>query len=300
MEKNKRVVGVLFSGGLDSTYLVWKNLKDGNIVQPIYIEIENNTNKTKLEKNRIELLYKEFIKEFSSDNIKSVNYPLSVGVNGGFNSVSLKQVPIWIMGLLTSQNNSLFYIDNITELQISYVLGDDAISYLDDINSIYKAYNKIASQPLVPLRFPMTKTCKNQIADALPQQYLDLIVSCEEPRNVNDESEIFDYDPCGYCAACKKIINYEGFGGGHSEKYNKKVVDNALSILRKSDQYKWETEYDEKKLLEKHTYTIELPIEQKQVEPVQLKLELHFPYPDETCLASTCDSEDLLMKASHE
>jgi len=55
-------VAVLFSGGLDSTYLVWKNLNEGNIVYPIYIEIENNITKTILEKNRIELLYKEFYK----------------------------------------------------------------------------------------------------------------------------------------------------------------------------------------------------------------------------------------------
>ena len=49
-------VGVLFSSGLDSTYLVWKNLKDGNTVVPIYIEIENNKRKTILEKNRIKLI----------------------------------------------------------------------------------------------------------------------------------------------------------------------------------------------------------------------------------------------------
>ena len=46
-------VAVLFSGGLDSTYLVWKNLKDGNEVQPIYIEIQNNKVKSTIEKNRI-------------------------------------------------------------------------------------------------------------------------------------------------------------------------------------------------------------------------------------------------------
>ena len=55
-------VGVLFSGGLDSTYLVWKNLKEGNTVVPIYLEIANNEDKSKLEKNRIELLRKVFNK----------------------------------------------------------------------------------------------------------------------------------------------------------------------------------------------------------------------------------------------
>jgi hypothetical protein len=298
MDKNKRVVGVLFSGGLDSTYLVWKNLKDGNIVQPIYIEIENNGNKTKLEKNRIELLFNEFSEEFSLDLIKSIKYPLIVSVNGGFNSMLLKQVPIWIMGLLTSQNNSHHYND-ITELQISYVSGDDAMSYLSEINSIYKAYNKMSAHPLVPLKFPMSKTSKYEITNELPQNYLDLIVSCEEPKNLNDKSEIYDYDPCGYCAACKKIINYEGFGDGLSKKYRKIVVDNAFKVLRNSDSEKWETEYDEEKLLEKHIYTVELPTEQKHVEPVQLKLDFTYTEID-SCESLISDSEDLLMKAAHE
>ena len=51
-------VAVFFSGGLDSTYLVWKNLSDGNTVLPVYVEIENNEVKTILEKNRMESVYK--------------------------------------------------------------------------------------------------------------------------------------------------------------------------------------------------------------------------------------------------
>lgn len=46
---NKKVA-VLFSSGLDSTYLIWKNLNEGNEVFPIYITISNNENKTILEK----------------------------------------------------------------------------------------------------------------------------------------------------------------------------------------------------------------------------------------------------------
>lgn len=39
-------VGVLFSGGIDSTYLIWKNLKEGNYVIPFYVEIINNEKQT--------------------------------------------------------------------------------------------------------------------------------------------------------------------------------------------------------------------------------------------------------------
>ena len=135
------------------------------------------------------------------------------------------------------------------------------------------------------------------MTDALPENYLDLIVSCEEPKSINDELEIYDYEPCGYCAACRKIINYDGFGRGFNQKYRKKVVDNALYILRNSDHEKWKYECDEVNLIERQTYTIEVPINRIEKEPEQLKLDLYFPYPDEKSEVSNLDNEDLLKKA---
>ena len=73
-------VAVLFSGGLDSTYLVWKNLTDGNDVQPIYVEVENNQTKTILEKNRTDLLVQEFCKEFPG-KIHDIRYMIKVNVH---------------------------------------------------------------------------------------------------------------------------------------------------------------------------------------------------------------------------
>lgn len=63
-------VAILFSGGLDSTYLVWKNLKEGNVVLPIYVEIENNEVKTTMEK-KIVLNYfiKNSLKNFVQTNL---------------------------------------------------------------------------------------------------------------------------------------------------------------------------------------------------------------------------------------
>ncbi len=126
-------VAVLFSSGLDSTYLVWKNLKEGNIVTPIYIEIQNNEVKTIIEKNRIKLLYDEFSKEFNGSSnyddhkIMPIQYLLSTSVHANEDSLHFKQVPIWIFALVFSQGL------NVDEIQIGYVSNDDAIPYLSDI-----------------------------------------------------------------------------------------------------------------------------------------------------------------------
>lgn len=224
MEKRKRI-GVLFSGGLDSTYLVWKNLKDGNEVVPIYIEISNNKIKTILEKNRIELLYKEFGKEYDGEQLKFIEYVLTVSVCANEDSLYFKQIPIWMLGIMFSQSMGL------DEIQVGYVGNDDALPYLHDIKKTYKSYQSISNN-LVPLKFPLKKKKKWQIAEKLPKQYLDLIISCENPTIIGSEdAKIVEYEPCGTCAPCRTIISSEYYSMGFPEIYNKKIEEIRVNEL---------------------------------------------------------------------
>lgn len=201
-----KIVGVLFSGGLDSTYLLWKNLKEGNHVIPIYIEISNNINKSILEKNRVKLLHEKFSKEFNKDKylLRDINYAVTVGVNASEDSLYFKQIPIWIFGAIFLQSM------HFDEIQIGYVMNDDAISYLDEIKKIYNSYKGILDS-ITPLSFPLTKMKKIQMACELPREYLDLVVSCENPHIVDGKkSKIIEYEPCCDCPACRRVIS-EGY-----------------------------------------------------------------------------------------
>ena len=51
---------VLASGGLDSTYLIYDNLKKGNNVTALYVTVENNPTKNKSELMALELIRKYF------------------------------------------------------------------------------------------------------------------------------------------------------------------------------------------------------------------------------------------------
>ena len=214
-------VAVLFSGGLDSTYLVWKNLKDGNEVVPIYVEIENNEVKSILEKNRVKLLRTEFAKEFNKEKrlICDVEFAIKVSVHANEGSLYFKQVPIWLFSVVFLQG-----MDNIDEIQIGYVSNDDAISYLEDIQNIYKSYQTV-SEPMKPLAFPLTKKKKYHMAHELPKQYLDLIFSCEMATIIGSkDAEIIKYEACCECVPCKHIIaeDYYGFGS-YPEPYKKNL-----------------------------------------------------------------------------
>ena len=69
MKKKKLHYFVLFSGGLDSTFLVWKLLKAGHKITTFYVSILNNDIKTKIEKAHRTLLLEKFKNEFGHDKI---------------------------------------------------------------------------------------------------------------------------------------------------------------------------------------------------------------------------------------
>ena len=219
-------VAILFSGGLDSTYLMWKNLKDGNEVFPVYIEIENNEVKSTIEKNRVKLLCNEFRKEFDGKKeifekklVHDVIFAIKVSVHANEGSLYFKQVPIWLFSVVFLQG-----MDNIEEIQIGYVSNDDAISYLEDIQNIYKSYQTI-SEPMKPLVFPLTKKKKRDMAHELPPQYLALIFSCEMAKIIgSNDAEIIKYEACCDCVPCKHIIadDYYGFSV-YPEAYQKNL-----------------------------------------------------------------------------
>ncbi len=265
-------VAVLFSGGLDSTYLVWKNLKDGNEVTPIYIEIENNKTKTILEKNRIELLWKRFSIEFNDENdylkrpLNGIQYAVSVGVKANENSLYFTQMPIWIFALTFCQSM------DVDEIQIGYVMNDDAISYLEDIQNMYKAYQPIC-EPMKPLTFPSSKRKKYQMAKELPRQYLELIFSCEMATIIGPEdAEIIQYEPCCECVPCSHIIESDYYGTGHfPENYNKnlikyharKLIDRGCKVLNEEGKefhyYGWDEDLAVKAPDEPRQLAIEFP-----------------------------------------
>lgn len=228
-------VAVLFSGGLDSTYLIWKNLKDGNEVLPIYVEIENNLIKSIIEKNRIKLLLKEFQKEFNVDKTKihDIRYAMNIGIRADEGSLYFKQIPIWIFAAVYIQGM------DIDELQIGYVSTDDSISYINDIQNIYQSYQTI-SEPMKPLLFPLIKVRKYDIAQELPKQYFDLIFSCENARIIGSEdAEIIDYEACCECAPCKTIIATDYYGTcQYPEYYKVNLLNKYIKAIYSESNYK--------------------------------------------------------------
>ena len=278
--KKTKTVAVFFSGGLDSTYLIWKNLKEGNTVFPIYVEIENNKIKTKLEKNRTKLLYEKFREEFSF-NICDIEYSLRVKVTGGSSNLYFQQMPIWILALLYNQNC-------YSEIQIGYVMNDDAMSYLKDIEKIYRSYEAI-SEKLIPITFPLKKVSKHQMARDLPRKYLNLIISCENPKILGKETDEFiEYEPCCECVPCRHIIaDKYYYTNSFPENYRKKLIAKKADSLLEDGYKIIDTEGNEVKL--SNSFENELWVKKWKAVGHQLKIE--FPLSDEDKLSGDVEIE---------
>lgn len=186
-------VAILFTGGLDSTYLVYKNLMEGNIVYLYYIEIENNKNKTKLELKNIERIYKIFEEQFPGKIYESRTIFKILTWENNYN-FALIQPPIWVLGISFIQNK------NFDEIQIGYVSNDCAISYINDILKLYNSYSPLNDneKSMIPLTFPLMKYSKEEIMNSLPKIYSKNVYSCEGPS--------MEYIPCGSCVTCKKYF----------------------------------------------------------------------------------------------
>ena len=86
---------ILWSGGIDSTYLLYKNLQAGHIVVPYYVDILNNKLKTEAEQQAIKLLSNELSPMFK--NFRRVTTIMTVKIYSG--EVLQDPPETWLVGL---------------------------------------------------------------------------------------------------------------------------------------------------------------------------------------------------------
>ncbi len=213
-------VAILWSGGLDSTFLVYDNLRRGNEVTVFYNRLNNNQEKTDLEIKSIvknsKLFSEDFTNSFHSnigEPFQDFHYLIADRVIDSY--FAFKQAPLWLL--------SAAYIGAshraFKEVQIAYVMSDQAISYIEEFKRIYNSYKLLCDDlPYAELLFPLIKTQKKSIVQDLPLKYLKNIWFCEEPLKVPEslQEEFLDkeYIPCSNCDPCKRfntIVDFSKF-----------------------------------------------------------------------------------------
>lgn len=232
MTRNK-VVGVLFTSGVDSTYLVYKNLMEGNTVLPYYINLTNNANKCKKELEQIKKLISLF-KDDYKEKIANIDLiaDVQVNTNGRNDCYALVQPAIWLFGLSWRHGE-------VDEFQMAYVANDCALSYLDDIKRVHNSYRGLMEKKVkfAPLKFPLIKYTKKEMMYALPDKYAEHVYSCENPDTSYVDPKNPTLESCGYCEPCKKYdkISHYDLRTKFKTIYSYKDRQKAYDDLIKSD-----------------------------------------------------------------
>ena len=122
MSKN---ILLALSGGFNSTYLLIKNLQEGNTVKPIYIYAYNvHPAKRLVEITTVRNLIETLQKKFDNlDDLKVVENKQNC-----INGIVSTQPIMWLLGLFEEakkERNDTFY----DEVQIAYIMGDTAVSF---------------------------------------------------------------------------------------------------------------------------------------------------------------------------
>jgi 7-cyano-7-deazaguanine synthase in queuosine biosynthesis len=201
---------VLASGGFDSTYLIMKNLKEGNHVIPLYIKSMVDTYQRKYEIEALKAIISEFRKIYPNQ-CEYIRYESNMWC-GGYSGFPLQQPIVWMMGAAAfiNKNNTPPEID---EIQLGYVMEDHALSWLNEIKNLFKAIMGMSMIPhhlingkkykLPKITFPMIKLSKYDVYGSVQNNcpsIFKLCVTCETPME--------DGTACGHCHSCEVAKKY--------------------------------------------------------------------------------------------
>ena len=194
MSQGKRIV-VLWSGGVDSTYLIQRCCEEPAYEEVLagYVELENNPAKTASELGAIERLVPLLQR---SDKFVWLGTLMRVHFRRTNPNLAFKQIPIWLLALVEAIHPP------VDEVAIGYIRNPhpgtiDASSHLDDLRRLYADYRPLLHRDPPALVFPLAEVEKQEIWERLDPELRSHCVYCEAPLLDGDA-----YRPCGRCRLC--------------------------------------------------------------------------------------------------
>lgn len=215
---------VLFSGGLDSTYVLQELLKN-NAIEKLYVMTVRLMNNDKfLPPNDLsrDLIKGEIEKIFQGRNIKYFENKMEMWV---FDAIIDNQTFFWTYNIAHSVCNANVYMGYTIDDLHTKSLTDDTQSIIDIVNR-----NKTPKSD-VKLQFPLLNTRKDEVFKNLMPNLRNLTISCQTPVKLNKF-----WVSCGNCSSCKLDKKYDIFQPKIFDTENKiiKVLtnDNILNQIK--------------------------------------------------------------------
>lgn len=216
-QKQKKVPLILFSGGLDSSFLLQQELTKGD-VEVLYVDASQCKNKVEAEKN----VHWKIINILEKLTGNAVLRRHTVKIESGCNTPdsSFQQPLMWLNGAFEVSDSQRH-----SELLVGYVAGDQICGYLGYIEQAWNAmqgFGKIAS---IPLRFPLMLVPKQDILDNIDPNVVQNIWVCELPSFRGAHATATQYKPCKQCTPCMTMAGQLHIWKlRHGEDYGKNII----------------------------------------------------------------------------
>lgn len=207
----KEIVIVLYTGGVDSTYSLLRELEKGNLVIPVYNRLNCECEKGKFSLIEYTLIHNVKMLRSKYSNLESLQLNVSSQTHLSSSFVYYQQV-YNVISIFAIGYDILQYVDNVI---MSIVMGDDSVSYLSELRSIFNTSMKMMSiddKPLkVSLKFPLVKTNKHRVhsrlKDLMKKTDVNIkLISCENPKVLSKLNRKGDLEieicPCERCNSC--------------------------------------------------------------------------------------------------
>lgn len=200
---------VVFSGGMDSTYMLWEELKKGNVYTCYFTAGQHHYKAEKEIEQRSKIIS---MLESLTGNSVIEDTIVRLGGYMGIEMVQTRRRDDYVThdtnnppDFLWSQANkwlfAALYVSNgrskHSSIMIGNVMGDDITVHQADQIAAWKHLQAFTKSVPIPLEFPLTYVTKRVIFPQMPLDLLELIWVCELPEKSDLETHA-----CGECHAC--------------------------------------------------------------------------------------------------
>lgn len=242
----RQPVTILWSGGLDSNCLLLMAIEADCDIRLIIVDSDQLPNRRAEERNRDMALNK--LADKHPDAIIKTTYIQSPTMSGHFH---LNQMQMWLSAAVLLPTHGT--------LMIGYVCGDEAISFLSELQRAWNAanFNRIDN---FPLTFPLAKVTKGEFMRYVGDTLKFMSIYCEHPQAVGDI-----WTRCNKCPSCRRM----------GDNANVMIdLDNhngmMCSFIEQNSKYEW-------KLVEDDTNTRFMPDMKSVTEDMLSKLDAPHP-----------------------
>lgn len=196
-------VGIVYSGGYDSTVLMLQALMNGETVKPIIFNFAQD--------DIIKAVNLSILKNRFGENLLEPIWFNFFGLQGGMCGTQCTQ-QLAIHNMLTYLSNDV--LKSLKEIQVGYVMNDDAVSFQEELKDVVSTGFKIQDKVNVPITYPLIQKHKYYIDDFIQQHlgFNHLCLSCQLPSfNYYKDSDAL-YIITATCNGCTSCM--------HSQLYN--------------------------------------------------------------------------------